>query len=64
MFKKCCYDSSDSWNSVIVSLNSHLKQKFISTIVNAVDLVIFANEAKSAISKEIVGLFLSAYDHE
>ena len=64
MFEKCCYDSSDSWNSVIVSLNSHLKQKFISTIVNAVDLVIFANEAKSAISKEIVGLFLSAYDHE
>ena len=64
MFAKCCYDSSDSWNSVIVSLNSHLKQKFISTIVNAVDLVIFANEAKSAISKEIVGLFLSAYDHE
>ena len=64
MFEKCCYDSSDSWNSVIVSLNSHLKQKFISTIVNAVDLVIFANEAKSAISKEIVGLFLSANDHE
>ena len=64
MFEKCCYDSSDSWNSVIVSLNSHLKQKFISTIVNAVDLIIFANEAKSAISKEIVGLFLSAYDHE
>ena len=64
MFEKCCYDSSDSWNSVIVSLNSHLKLKFISTIVNAVDLVIFANEAKSAISKEIVGLFLSAYDHE
>ena len=64
MFEKCCYDSSDSWNSVIVSLNSHLKQKFISTIVNAVDLIIFANEAKSAISKEIVGLFLSANDHE
>ena len=33
--------ASDSCDSIIVSLNSHFKEKFISTIVNAVDLVFF-----------------------
>ena len=42
----------------------HLKEKSISTIVNAVDLVIFVDEATSAARKEMMGLFLSAYDEE
>ena len=37
------YNSSDSCDSIIVSLNSRLKQKSISTIANAVDLVSFAD---------------------
>ena len=37
------YNSSDSCDSKIVSLNSRLKQKSISTIANAVDLVSFAD---------------------
>ena len=43
--KNAAYDSSDSCDSIIVFLNSHLKEKSISTIVNAVDLVIFSDEA-------------------
>ena len=45
MFKNAAYDSSDSCDSIIVPLNFHLKEKFISTIANAVDLIIFADEA-------------------
>ena len=45
-------DSSASCDSTIVSLNCHLKEKSISTIVNAVDLVIFVDEATSAARKE------------
>ena len=62
--KNAAYDSCDSCDSIIVSLNSDLKEKSISTIVNAVDLVIFAIEATSAARKEMIGLFLSAYDEE
>ena len=51
-------------DSIIVSLNSHLKEKPIPTIFNAVDLVIFAVEATSAARKEMMGLFLSVYDEE
>ena len=43
--KNAAYDSSDSCDSIIVFLNSHLKEKSISTIANAVDLVIFSDEA-------------------
>ena len=57
-------DSSASCDSTIDSLNCHLKEKSISTIVNAVDLVIFVDEATSAARKEMMGLFLSAYDEE
>ena len=64
MSKKCCFDSCDSCDSTIVFLNSDLEEKSISAIVNAVDLVIFAVEATSAARKEMMGLFLSAYDEE
>ena len=57
-------DSSASCDSTIDSLNCHLKEKSISTIVNAVDLVIFVDEATSTARKEMMGLFLSAYDEE
>ena len=62
--KNAAYDSSDSFDCIIVSLNSHLKEKFISIIVNAVDSVIFADKATSAARKEMMRLFLSAYDEE
>ena len=35
--KNAVYDSSDSCDSIIVSPNSHLKEKSISAIVNVVD---------------------------
>ena len=63
--QKCClWLSSDSCDSIIVSLNFHLKEKSISTIANAVDLIIFADEATSAARKEMMGLFLRAHDEE
>ena len=49
---------------MLVALNSHLKEKSINTLVNAVDLAILAGEAISAARKEMMGLFLSAYDEE
>ena len=36
----------------------------INTLINAVDLAIFADEATSVARKETMGLFLSAYDEE
>ena len=62
--KNTAYDSSDSCDSILVALNSHLKEKLINTLINAVDLAIFADEATSAARKEMMGLFLSAYYEE
>ena len=61
MSEKC---SSDFCDSVIVSLNSHLKERSITTIANAVDLAIFADKATPPARKEMTGLFLSAHDEE
>ena len=62
--KNAAYDSSDSCDSILVARNSHLKEKLINTLINAVDLAIFADEARSAARKEMMGLFLRAYDEE
>ena len=63
--KNAAYDSSDSCDSILVALNSHhLKEKSMNTLINAVDLAIFADEAASAARKEMMGLFLSVYDKE
>ena len=40
--RNAAHNSSDSCDSIMGSLNSHHKEKSISTIANAVDLVIFA----------------------
>ena len=61
--KNTAYDSSDSCDSILVALNSHLREKLINTLINAADLAIFADEATSAARKEM-RLFLSAYDRE
>ena len=61
--KNTAYDSSDSCDSILVALNSHLKEKLINTLINTADLAIFADEATSAARKEM-RLFLSAYDEE
>ena len=53
--KNAAYDSLDSCDSILVALNSHLKEKLINTLIN---------EAKSAARKEIMGLYLNAYDKE
>ena len=55
--KNTAYDSSNSCDSIIVPLNSHLKEKSISTIVNVAGLVFFADEATSAAGKEMRDYF-------
>ena len=55
--KNTAYDSSNSCDSIIVPLNSHLKEKSISTIVNVAGLVFFADEATSAARKEMRDYF-------
>ena len=62
--KNAAYGSSGSCDSILVALNSHLKEKLISTLINAVDLAIFADEARSGARKEMMVLFLRAYDEE
>ena len=59
--KNAAYDSSDSCDSILVALNSHLKEKLINTLINAVDLATFPDEATPA-ARNGMGLFLSAYD--
>ena len=54
--KNAAYDSSDSCDSILVARNSHLKEKLINTLIN--------DEARSAARKEMMGLFLHAYDEE
>ena len=46
--KHIVYDFSDSCDTIIVALNSHLKEKSISNIVNTVDLVIFPWRSNSS----------------
>lgn len=59
MSENAAYGSSASCDSIIVSPNSYLKEKIIST-ANTVDFVIFADKVTSAARKDMMGLFLSA----
>ena len=62
--KNTAYDSSNLCDSIIVSLKSDLKEKPILTIVNTFDLIIFSDEATSTARKEMMGLFITAYEEE
>lgn len=55
--KSAAYNLSNSCDSKIVSRNSHLKERSISSVLNAVNLVIFAAKTTSGARKEIMGLF-------
>ena len=50
--KNAAYDSSDSCDSIIVSLYSNLKEKSISTIVHFVDLLIFLMKQHQQLGKK------------
>lgn len=55
--KSAAYNLSNSCDSKIVSHNSHLKERSISSVLNAVNLVIFAAKTTSGARKEIMVLF-------
>ena len=61
--KNAAYDSSDSCDALLNSLNLHLKEKSIRTLMEADDIAIFGDEATSLARKETMGL-LSAYDEK
>ena len=56
--KNATYESSDSCDSFLVSLNSYLKNTTCQHIVSASDIVLFADEATSAARKEMMGVFI------
>ena len=62
--KNAAYDSSDSYDALLNSLNLHLKEKSIRTLMEADDIAILANEATSLARKEMMGLFVSAYEEK
>ena len=62
--KKASYNSEDSCDAILSSLNSHLKEVLIKMLVEAEDIPIFADEATSAAQKEMMGLFISVFDEE
>ena len=62
--KNAAYDSSDSYDALLNSLNLHLKEKSIRTLMEANDIAILANEATSLARKEMMGLFVSAYEEK
>ena len=62
--KNAAYDSPESCDSLLNSLNEQLKGETMEVLKDASDLAIFADEATSAARKEMMGLFLSAYDEK
>ena len=62
--KNAAYDSSDSYDALLNSLNLHLKEKSIRTLMEANDIVIFVDEATSLARKEMMGLFVSTHDEK
>lgn len=58
------YDSSDSCDSLLVSLDAYLKNTTLKRIVAAADIVLFADEATSVARKEMMGVFLSYFDED
>ena len=60
--KNTTYESSDSCDSFLVSLNSYLKNTTCQHIVSASDIVLFADEATSAARKEMMGVFIGYFD--
>lgn len=62
--KNAAYDSSESCDSLLTSLSAQMKGETIKVLSDASDVAIFADEATSAARKEMMGLFLSAYDEK
>ena len=60
--KNATYESSDSWDSFLVSLNSYLKNTTCQHIVSANDIVLFTDEATSAAQKEMMGVFVAYFN--
>ena len=60
--KNATYESSDSCDSFLVSLNSYLKNTTCQRIVSANDTVLFADKATSAARKEMMGVFIGYFD--
>ena len=62
--KNAAYDSSDLSDASLNSLNLHLKEKSIRTLMEADDIAIFADETTSLTRKEMREVIVSAYDEK
>ena len=60
--KNSTYESTDSCDSFLVSINSYLKNTTNERIISANDIVVFSDEATSFARKEMMGVFISSFD--
>ena len=62
--RNATYESSDSCDSLLVSIDRCLKNNSDRRLRAAADIVLFADEATSAARKEMMGVFISYFDEE
>ena len=60
--KNQTYQSSDSCDSFLLSLNTHFKELVNERACHAQDIVLFADEVTSASRKEMIGIYVSSFD--
>ena len=58
------YESSDSCDSLLVAIDTCLRNNIDRRLKGAADIVLFADEATSVARKEMMGVFLSYFDEE
>ena len=56
--KNANYQSSDSWDSFLLLLNSYFKELVNERACHVQDIVLFADEATSAARKEMIGIYI------
>ena len=62
--KNASYDSHQTCDSLVESINDYFQQRTDLKLQSAVDLVIYADESTSAARKEMMGIFISCFDEE
>ena len=60
--KNATYQSSNSCDSFLLSLNTYFKELVNERACHAQDIVLFADEATSAARKEMIGIYISYFN--
>ena len=62
MQKNATYQSLDSCNPFLLSLNTYFKELINERACHAQDIVLFADEVTSAARKEMIGIYISYFN--